>query len=126
MGFSKESLFEAIADVSLLFGLFPNKISVIGVGWFLGVVFAFYLIFPFFCTLVETKKRAWLALAGSLLLNYIGGSYFCLERTNIVYSLCFFIAGGLIYLYRENIAKIKLFITLPITIISILMYYICN
>lgn len=124
MGFSKESLFEAIADVSLLFGLFPNKISVIGVGWFLGVVFAFYLIFPFFCTLVETKKRAWLALAGSLLLNYIGGSYFCLERTNIVYSLCFFIAGGLIYLYRENIAKIKLFITLPITIISILMYYI--
>ena len=98
MGFSKESLFEAVADVSLLFGLFPNNISVIGVGWFLGLVFAFYLVYPFFCTLIETKKRAWLALAGSLVLNYIGGSYFGLERTNIIYCLCFFIAGGLIYL----------------------------
>lgn len=123
MGFSKDSLFEAIADVSLLFGLFPNNISVIGVGWFLGVVFAFYLIFPFFCSLIETKKRAWLAFVASLILNYIGGSYFGLERTNIVYSLCFFIAGGLIYLYREEIAKVKPFISLSIMIISVASYY---
>lgn len=123
MGFSKDSLFEAIADVSLLFGLFPNNISVIGVGWFLGVVFAFYLIFPFFCSLIETKKRAWLAFVGSLILNYIGGSNFGLERTNIVYSLCFFIAGGLIYLYREEIAKVKPFISLSIMIISVASYY---
>lgn len=123
MGFSKASLFEAIANISLLFGLFPNKIAVIGVGWFLGVVFAFYLIFPFFCVLIETKKRAWLAFVGSLILNYIGGSYFGLERTNIIYCLCFFIAGGLIYLYREEIVKIKLIFTLTIMVVSIILYY---
>lgn len=53
---SKASLIEGFADVTLLFGLFPNNISVIGVGWFLGLIFAFYLIFPFFCVLIKTKK----------------------------------------------------------------------
>lgn len=37
---SKKALIEGIADITLLFGLFPNNISVIGVGWFLGLIFA--------------------------------------------------------------------------------------
>lgn len=123
MAFSRESVFEAIADLSLLYGLFPNSISVIGVGWFLGVVFAFYLIFPFFCVLIENKRRAWLVFVGSIILNYICGSYFELGRTNIIYCLCFFIAGGLVYLYRIEIVKLKNYISLPITVISIVLYY---
>lgn len=55
---SKGALIEGFADITLLFGLFPNDIEVIGVGWFLGLIFAFYLIFPFFCVLVKNKKRA--------------------------------------------------------------------
>lgn len=53
-------LYEGFADMTLLFGLLPNAggISVIGVGWFLGFVFVFYLIFPFFCVLIENKRRA--------------------------------------------------------------------
>lgn len=37
---SLESLYETFADLTLCFGLLPNaNISVIGVGWFIGVVF---------------------------------------------------------------------------------------
>ena len=46
---SKNALYEVFANLTLCFGLLPNTdISVIGVGWFLGLVFAFYLVFPFF------------------------------------------------------------------------------
>lgn len=102
---SRSSLIEGFADVTLLFGLFPNNISVIGVGWFLGLIFAFYFIFPFFCVMVKNRKRAWVTFAVSLLLNYAGGSYFGLGRTNIVFCLCYLTAGALIYQYRNELEQ---------------------
>lgn len=123
---SKASLIEGFADVTLLFGLFPNDISVIGVGWFLGLIFAFYLIFPFYCVLIKTKKRAWAAFVISLLLNYVGGSYFDIGRTNIIYCLCYLIAGGLIYLYRkelEQFSSMYRWISLGIIIVSVVLYF---
>ena len=102
---SKASLIEGFADVTLLFGLFPNDISVIGVGWFVGLIFAFYLIFPFYCVVIKTKKRAWGFFIISLILNYVCGCYFDVGRTNIVYSLCYFVAGGLLYQYRLKLER---------------------
>ena len=123
VNFSLGSLYEGIADISLLFGLFPNDIKVIGVGWFLGLVFVFYLIFPFYCVLLENKKRAWIAFAASLVLNYVCGSYFAIDRRNIVFSLCFFLAGGLIYLYRDAVERSNRFVLLIITVIATVLYY---
>lgn len=100
---SKETLIEGFANITLLFGLFPNNISVIGVGWFLGLIFAFYLIYPFYCVLLKDRKRAWISFCVSLILNYICNSYFSLSRTNIVYCLCYLVAGGLVYLYRNEL-----------------------
>ena len=45
---SLSSVHEGFADLTLLFGFLPNDITVIGVGWFLGLIFVFYLCFPFF------------------------------------------------------------------------------
>ena len=46
---SMESFYEVLANLTLCFGLIPNHgIEVIGVGWFLGLVFVFYFLFPFF------------------------------------------------------------------------------
>lgn len=126
MGVTKESLFEAIADISLMYGFFPHNISVIGVGWFLGVVFAFYIMFPFFCVLIETKKRAWLAFAASLIMNYMLTVYFEVGRTNIIYCLCYFILGGLIYQYREELfrfSKEKKILSFLIMAVSVAIYY---
>lgn len=92
---SVSSLYEAFADITLMFGFLPNAgdISVIGVGWFLGLIFVFYLCFPFFCVLLQNKRRAWIVFIISLIYNFVCINYFDVNRTNILYSACFFIAG---------------------------------
>lgn len=99
------ALYETFADLTLMFGFlpYPRDIAVIGVGWFLGLIFVFYLIFPFFCFLLENKRRAWGAFAVSIAYNYVGAVYFKIEKANILYSACFFLAGGLIYLYKDDL-----------------------
>lgn len=120
---SVASIYEGFADLTLVFGFLQKPISVIGVGWFLGLVFVFYLIFPFFCVLIENKRRAWMAFAVSLMYNFACANYFEVGRTNILYSACFFLAGGLIYLYREEIAKLNQWIALGIVGCAVALYY---
>lgn len=96
----------------------------IGVGWFLGLIFVFYLCFPFFCVLISNKKLAWFSFVISLLYNYVCVNYFDVGRTNILYCACFFLAGGLIYLYRDVLAKVHFYIAIAITAMSIFAYYI--
>ena len=124
MNFSFPSLFEGLTEITLLHGFIPKPFSVIGVGWFLGVVFIFYLIFPFYCVLIENKRRAWCAFAVSIMLNYISFACFDVERENFVHSLCYFLAGGLVYLYKENLEKVKWYLYLPIVIPASSLYYI--
>lgn len=126
ISFSKAALIEGFANVTLLFGLFPNHISVIGVGWFLGLIFAFYLIFPFYCVLIKNKKRVWVVFIVSLLLNYVCGIYFEVGRTNIVYSLCYLLAGGLIYQYRDELEQFsqkKQWVSLGTVVVAVVLYY---
>ena len=115
---SKESLFEVFANLTLCQGLLPNaKISVIGVSWTLAVIFVFYMLFPFFCFLIGNKKRAWGVAATALVFNRLCEIYFFdgnhivdslsvgfTPRLNIVYDAIYFIAGGLIFLYRKELA----------------------
>jgi len=120
---SKASLYEGFADLTLMFGFLQKPISVIGVGWFLGLVFEFYVSFPFFCVLLENKRRAWMAFMVSLIYNFACASYFEIGRTNILYSACFFLVGGLIYLYREEIGKINKRIAFAFVGCAIILYY---
>ena len=115
---SKSALYEVFANLTLCQGLLPNmNISVIGVSWTLAVIFVFYLLFPFFCFLLENKKRAWLAFICAVIYNFVCSTYFFDEshitdraavnfsaRTNILYCAVYFIAGGLIFLYRKELA----------------------
>lgn len=115
MNFSVNSLIEGIADITLVFSLLPNpNISVIGVGWTLGVIFLFYLLFPFFCFLLENRKRAWLAFAVSFFYHIAAELYFLdaahvvegfRNRTNFAYCAMFFVAGGMIYLYKDIVCE---------------------
>lgn len=112
---SLHALMEVFANLTLCFGLLPNaSISVIGVGWFLGLVCVFYLLFPFFCYLLSDKRRACLSFAAAVLFSFFCTRYFFnadrvvtgfSPRTNIVFSGMFFLAGGLIYLWREPLAR---------------------
>ena len=103
---SRESLFEVFANLTLCQGLLPQaNISVIGVSWTLAVIFVFYMLFPFFCFLIENKKRAWGVAVIALVFNWLCSFYFNAGRKNIVYDAIYFIAGGLIFLYRKELAE---------------------
>ena len=103
---SKESLFEVFANMTLCQGLLPQaNISVIGVSWTLAVVFVFYMLFPFFCFLIGNKKRAWGVAVVALVFNWLCSFYFNAGRKNIVYDAIYFIAGGLVFLYRKELAE---------------------
>ena len=115
------SIIEAVSNLTLTRGFFPNDIGQIGVAWFLGLVFVFYAIFPLFCAMLNTKKSGWLIFLVSLLLNFVVARFYGMGRKNIVYSLAFFVAGGLIYLYRDKVKNWHIY--LPLTIISIFIYY---
>lgn len=122
---SLNAIYEAFADLTLLFGFLPNagNISVIGVGWFLGLIFVLYICFPFYCVLIKNKKRAWIAFFLSLIFNFVCSVYFDVGRTNILYSSCYFIAGGLIYLYRTNIRSLNQWALLATVLFSVVLYY---
>ena len=110
-----EEFYQCFADLTLAFNLLPNPhIDAIGVGWFLGVVFLFYMIFPWFVFLLQKKSRAWFALFVAvvfhiILMRYFLTSEFCTDyqiaapRHNIVYSFPFFMVGGILYLYRDRL-----------------------
>ena len=123
---SLNSLYEVFANLTLCFGLIPNAdITVIGVGWFLGTVFAFYMLFPFFCFLLADKKRAWLALIASHIMNYLCRVYFDAGRKSIAYSFIFFMVGGMVYIYKEEIEKIASmkWISIILLVLSVGIYY---
>lgn len=115
------SIIESIPNLTLTRGFFPNDISQIGVAWFLGLVFVFYAIFPLFCAMLNTKKSGWFFLLVSLLLNFVVDRFYGMGRQNIIYSLPFFIAGGLIYLYRDKVKNWQTY--LQVVFLSIVLYY---
>lgn len=115
LGFSKDTLMEAFADLTLTFALLPNfEMSVLGVGWTLGIIFLFYMLFPFFCFLLKDKKTAWFTLVVAVLYQVVCVSYFMDSahvvedfrvKLNFLYCAVYFVAGGIIYLYRDVITK---------------------
>lgn len=104
---SLHALYEVFANLTLCFGLLPNaNIEVIGVGWFLGLIFVFYLLFPFFCFLLSNKRRAWFAFFIAFLFHILCEKYFVeVSRSNIVYSAVYLMAGGVIFLYRKTLSQ---------------------
>ena len=127
---SVNSLREVFANLTLCFGLLPNaNISVIGVGWFLGLVFVFYLVFPFFCYLISDKRRAWFSFIVALAFNLFCSDYFGIGRTNMMYSAAFFLVGGLIFIYRETLQELSdkyRYFVLGLCLATIIAYYVLN
>lgn len=127
---SINSFYEVFANLTLCFGLLPDSmLSVIGVGWFVGLIFVFYMVFPFFCYLISNKKRAWFSFFIALLFNLLCSGYFDIGRNNIMYSAVFFFAGGLIFIYRDKLQyisdKYRYFI-LAACILATTIYYIID
>ena len=101
------SLYETFTNMTLCFGLLPPsvEIHVIGVGWFLGVVFLFYMLFPFFVFMLDNKRRAWFSFAVALLFAFLSIVYYSDPgRRCMVFCAPLFVSGGVVYMYRKCIA----------------------
>ena len=109
-------------------------IPMIGVGWFLGLVFVFYLLFPFFVFMLDSKRRGWLSLVIALVFAGLCTihSYNVdipvskIDRTNIIYTMPLFMAGGMIYLYRDKLKLegIKQYLFLTICIVLSVLFFV--
>lgn len=123
------SFYEWFADLTLAFGFIPNhEIKIVGVGWFLGTIFVFYMIFPFFVFLMKERKRAWFVMAVCFFLHILCIVRFegANDRGNIIYSSVFFVAGGLIYLYRselKNLNKVWKCVAGIMAVVVLVVYY---
>lgn len=138
--FDYEHIIEALMKSTLLFGLLPNNtLETVGVSWTIGMIFAFYLLFPFFVFAMGNKKKGWLTLLIAVFIHYACFSYFYSDKfvdvskfnynTYFIGYAIIFVAGGLIYLYREEIKnygsrhpKVLLMVCIVLTI----LYYISS
>lgn len=94
---------EGFTEATLVFGLLPNnQPDVIGVSWTLGVIFLFYMLFPFVVYLCWNKRRAWMTFGISIVLSLICTFYYFTDkfvidgfsvRHNFLYCAPFFVGG---------------------------------
>ena len=110
------NLIEGVTEATLVFGLLPNnELSVIGVSWTLGVIFLFYMLFPFIVFLFWTKRRALFAFGTSIMLSLFCSEYFFTDkfviesfspRHNFLYCTPYILGGGIVFLYRKELIAI--------------------
>lgn len=110
---SLDHIIEGFTEATLVFGLLPNnQPDVIGVSWTLGVIFLFYMLFPFVVYLCWNKRRAWITFGISIVLSLFCSFYYFTDkfviegfaaRHNFLYCAPFFVGGGTAYLNREAI-----------------------
>lgn len=110
---SLSHVIEGLTEATLVFGLLPNnEPNVIGVGWTLGLIFLFYMLFPFVVFLCWNKRRTIITFIASMAISVLCNEYYFSKafvidsfapRHNILYCAPWLLAGVAIYIYRDSI-----------------------
>ena len=110
-------LIEGITLSTLVFGLLPNnQPEVIGVSWTIGIIFLFYMLFPFIVFLFWTKKRAVFVFLMSIAISLFCSSYYFSDRfvvngfaarNNFLYSAPWILGGGIVYLFLDEFKELS-------------------
>lgn len=112
---SFEHVIQGLTEATLVFGLLPNnQPGVIGVCWTLGVIFLFYMLFPFVVYLCWTKRRAIKAFIVSIIISLFCSAYFFTDKF-VIEGFAFrhyimycapWILGGELYTFTETKSKV--------------------
>lgn len=123
---------DVFSSLTMAFNLMPSHdMSVIGVGWTLGVIFTFYFMFPFYVFLLSTKKRAWFTVIICYILNWCCCNYYesvgKTDGANFLFLSVYFVIGGVLYLYKdyiqEKVSGIPTFVVVLATAIVTMVWY---
>lgn len=118
------SIYEGIANISFVFGLIPHEgITVIGVGWTLGVIFVFYLLYPFFVFCMSNTKRFMLLSIGALFYAFVCNEYFGLGKVDFLYCALYFVTGCGLYLYRDKVKNVNRIFSFVIMLVSGFVFF---
>lgn len=110
-----DNIVQLFIELPLTFNFcFYPHLTLLQVGWFLGMIFTFYIIFPFFVFMMWTRKRAWFSLGVTMTLSLVsqyyyskvgdGWSDFQTAGLSIILFSPRFVIGGILYLYKDEIA----------------------
>ena len=78
---SLEYVIQGLTEATLVFGLLPNnQPEVIGVSWTIGIIFLFYMLFPFIVHICWSKRRAIKSFIVSIVISLFCSSYFFKEK----------------------------------------------
>ena len=110
---SLSHVIQGLTEATLVFGLLPNnQPEVISVCWTLGLIFLFYMLFPFAVYLCWNRRKAWISLGISIMVSLFCSFYYFTDqfviegfedRQSFLYCAPFFLAGGVVYLNRDAI-----------------------
>lgn len=123
---------DVFASLTMAFNLMPSHdMSAIGVGWTLGVIFAFYFMFPFYVFWLSTEKRAWFTVIICVVLNWCCCNYYesvwKTDGANFLFLSVYFVIGGILYLYKdyiqEKVSRIPTFVVLLATAVITMTWY---
>ena len=108
------------------------------VAWTIGIIFLFYMLFPFFVFLCDTKKTALISFGISIVLSIFCYSYFFkqygdgayITRNNFLYLSPYFFGGAVTYLFRDSIKRVisahRIIALILFLIITVGYYFIPN
>lgn len=118
-----DTLYEIIGDFSLLFSFMTNKsLNLASLGWTLGVIFGFYLFFPWFVSINKNKRQSLFVLLFFYILH-LAVAYYFIEpgfKNNVILWLYQFEIGAIIFFYKDEILKHRKairYITVALTIV---------
>ena len=106
---------EALTQATLTYGLLPSlTMGLCSVAWTIGIIFLFYMLFPFIVFLCDSKRSALISFGISIVLSIFCYSYFFkqygdgafMSRHNFLYLAPYFMGGAVTYLFRDSIKRV--------------------
>lgn len=121
---------EIVGTGSMLFALMPShQDPLVWAGWSMGIQMVFYLVFPVFLAICETRKRTWMVFFFSCFLLWAYLDFYSInvdaQHINIIRQFVYFPAGALLFHYKSSLNESNKKDRIITVVICLLVELIC-